>query len=37
MVKYLVELGTDINKEANNGGTALFEACERRNLNIIKF
>jgi len=37
IVKYLVEIGVNINKESKNGNTPLFDACRSGNLNLVKY
>jgi len=37
LVKYLIELGLDINKENDYGETPFFNACESRNLELVKY
>jgi len=36
LVKYLVEMGAEINKENYNGRTPLFDACFCGNLDLVK-
>jgi len=37
IIKYLVEIGTNINEKKGNGETPLFDACKRGNKAIVKY
>ena len=37
IIKYLVEHGTDINKEDNDGFTPLYNACEEGHEDVVKY